>query len=227
MLANPGHVFSHQQQYPTTDWSHMPQQQQQSQNSQSHHNRETHAQAAAAAAQQQHYNRLAGGSTTGEHSFNGSDTSLGTLSTMGTGNSGGSLSSGGNGVGTQEERKVLDGIAQLMNPATREAALLELSKKREQFPQLAMILWHSFGGSPVLYRGRARLLMVLGCMTSLLQEIISVYPLLNPSQLTAAASNRICNALALLQCVASHVETRGLFLNGEIKVLRPDPSHLT
>ena len=51
-------------------------------------------------------------------------------------------------------------------------------------------------------------------MTSLLQEIISVYPLLIPSSLTAAASNRVCNALALLQCVASHNETRQLFLNG-------------
>jgi len=55
-------------------------------------------------------------------------------------------------------------------------------------------------------------------MTSLLQEIISVYPLLNPSQLTAAASNRVCNALALLQCVASHTETRGLFLSGEFEL---------
>jgi CCR4-NOT transcription complex subunit 9 len=55
-------------------------------------------------------------------------------------------------------------------------------------------------------------------MTSLLQEIISVYTLLNPSQLTAAASNRVCNALALLQCVASHNETRALFLNGVYKV---------
>lgn len=53
-------------------------------------------------------------------------------------------------------------------------------------------------------------------MTALLQEIISVYPLLNPSQLTAAASNRVCNALALLQCVASHNDTRTLFLNGMI-----------
>lgn len=53
-------------------------------------------------------------------------------------------------------------------------------------------------------------------MTSLLQEIISVYTLLNPSQLTAAASNRVCNALALLQCVASHNETRALFLHGMI-----------
>lgn len=55
-------------------------------------------------------------------------------------------------------------------------------------------------------------------MASLLQEIISVYPLLNPSQLTAAASNRVCNALALLQCVASHTETRGLFLSGMLHV---------
>lgn len=55
-----------------------------------------------------------------------------------------------------------------------------------------------------------------GVMASLLQEIISVYPLLNPSQLTAAASNRVCNALALLQCVASHTETRGLFLSGRL-----------
>jgi CCR4-NOT transcription complex subunit 9 len=54
-------------------------------------------------------------------------------------------------------------------------------------------------------------------MTSLLQEIISVYTLLNPSQLTAAASNRVCNALALLQCVASHNDTRTLFLNGMIR----------
>lgn len=55
-------------------------------------------------------------------------------------------------------------------------------------------------------------------MTSLIQEIISVYTLLNPSQLTAAASNRVCNALALLQCVASHNETRALFLNGKTHI---------
>jgi hypothetical protein len=48
-----------------------------------------------------------------------------------------------------------------------------------------------------------------------LQEIVSIYPLLAPPALTAHASNRVCNALALLQCVASHPETRGLFLQGE------------
>lgn len=61
--------------------------------------------------------------------------------------------------------------------------------------------------------------LVVGVMTALLQEIISVYPLLNPSQLTAAASNRVCNALALLQCVASHNDTRTSFLNGTYNFL--------
>ena len=51
-------------------------------------------------------------------------------------------------------------------------------------------------------------------MSSLLLEIVNVYPALSPPSLTAHASNRVCNALALLQCVASHSETRSLFLNG-------------
>ena len=54
----------------------------------------------------------------------------------------------------------------------------------------------------------------IGIMPALLQEIVSVYPSLSPPNLTAHASNRVCNALALLQCVASHPETRQLFLNG-------------
>jgi len=53
-----------------------------------------------------------------------------------------------------------------------------------------------------------------GIMPALLQEIVSVYPMLSPPNLTAHVSNRVCNALALLQCVASHPETRQLFLNG-------------
>ena len=61
-------------------------------------------------------------------------------------------------------------------------------------------------------------------MPALLQEIVSVYPLLSPPNLTAHASNRVCNALALLQCVASHPETRQLFLNGESSILLELPS---
>ena len=58
------------------------------------------------------------------------------------------------------------------------------------------------------------ILVFVGVMSTLLQEIISVYPLLNPPELTPHASNRVCNALALLQCVASHPETRDVFLKG-------------
>jgi CCR4-NOT transcription complex subunit 9 len=50
----------------------------------------------------------------------------------------------------------------------------------------------------------------------LLQEIVSIYPLLTPPTLTAHASNRVCNALALLQCVASHADTRQPFLAAQI-----------
>jgi hypothetical protein len=46
------------------------------------------------------------------------------------------------------------------------------------------------------------------------KEIVAIYPLLSPPKLKAHSSNRVCNALALLQCVASHPETRNYFLNG-------------
>lgn len=53
----------------------------------------------------------------------------------------------------------------------------------------------------------------------LLQEIVSVYPMLTPPTLNGVTSNRVCNALALLQCVANHNETRALFLNGNWDIL--------
>ncbi|CAI6256137.1 unnamed protein product [Periconia digitata] len=140
------------------------------------------------AQQQQHYGRMPGNNGSSVPSAGGIP--RGPANDMQTSNGD---------VITEENRRVLDWIAQLMKHTSRETALLELSKKREQVPELALILWHSYG-----------------VMASLLQEIISVYPLLNPSQLTAAASNRVCNALALLQCVASHTETRGLFLSAHI-----------
>lgn len=166
------------------------------------------AAAAAAAAQQQHYSRIAVNHThpSSNHNqtnsshrqssgdnvqSNNNTTSLTSMNDQGSPGMEGQLS--------EDNRKVLQWVAELMEPSRREGALMELSKKREQVPELALVLWHSFG-----------------VMTSLLQEIISVYPLLNPSQLTAAASNRVCNALALLQCVASHNETRGLFLAGRL-----------
>ncbi|WOL05076.1 hypothetical protein Cni_G13799 [Canna indica] len=93
------------------------------------------------------------------------------------------------------EQLVLD----LCDPELRENALLDLSKKRDIFQDLAPLLWYSYGTIAVL-----------------LQEIVSIYPALSPPTLSPGASNRVCNALALLQCVASHPDTRILFLNAHI-----------
>lgn len=48
---------------------------------------------------------------------------------------------------SEENRRVLGWVAELMNGNSRETALMELSKKREQVPQLALIIWYSFGMS--------------------------------------------------------------------------------
>ncbi|WRT69119.1 cell differentiation protein rcd1 [Kwoniella shivajii] len=98
-----------------------------------------------------------------------------------------------------DEEKIYILITELLEPETREGALLELSKKRELYEDLALVLWGGYG-----------------IMSSLLLEIVAVYPALSPPSLTAHASNRVCNALALLQCVASHSDTRALFLNAHI-----------
>lgn len=97
------------------------------------------------------------------------------------------------------DKQIYQWISELVTGSNRERALLELGKKREQYDDLALVLWNSFG-----------------VMTVLLEEIISVYPFLNPPLLTASVSNRVCNALALLQCVASNVQTRGLFLSANL-----------
>ncbi|GJN10289.1 hypothetical protein PR202_ga28370 [Eleusine coracana subsp. coracana] len=92
-----------------------------------------------------------------------------------------------------EEQLVLN----LCNPELRGSALAELAKKREMFSDLALLLWHSFG-----------------TMAILIQEILAAYPTYLP--LSASAASRACNALALLQTVASHPETRIPFLRAKI-----------
>ncbi|KAG4142093.1 hypothetical protein ERO13_D06G112700v2 [Gossypium hirsutum] len=105
------------------------------------------------------------------------------------------------GVPATKDRKMASAehlVLDLSNPDLRESALLELSKKRELFQDLAPLLWNSFG-----------------TIAALLQ-IVCIYPVLSPPNLTPVQSNRVCNALALLQCVASHPDTRMLFLNAHI-----------
>lgn len=129
------HIFSHQHQYPHTEpsWIHQPQH--------PHQAAQVHAQTQAAAAaanyaQQQHYNRIAATNNASAHALHADH--------------GHSHAVMENGV-SEENRRVLGWIAELMKSSSREAALLELSKKREQVPELALILWHSFGRCGTLW----------------------------------------------------------------------------
>ncbi|KAL9610541.1 MAG: hypothetical protein Q9167_004753 [Letrouitia subvulpina] len=198
------HVFSHQHQYHQAEpsWLHQQQQghhqQQQHANSTAHHHAQAQAQAAAVA-HAQHFNRIAASNNSNAHGM-GADHGLGP--------SAGAL----DGNWSEENRRVLGWVAELMSGTSRETALMELSKKREQVPELALIIWHSFGNRFSSWIAKFRtLILSSGVMTSLLQEIISVYPLLNPSQLTAAASNRRqvfhveANPLASLPLTLAHI----------------------
>ena len=76
--------------------------------------------------------------------------------------------------GQEDSEKIFLLVAELTNPEQRESALLELSKRRETFVDLAPILWHSFG-----------------TISALLQEIVAIYPLLSPPSGSVAALLRL------------------------------------
>lgn len=112
---------------------------------------------------------------------------------------GGSEAQGSESSAQKEKEKVYQCLNDMLCTSKREISLAKLSKYRESFPDLAPLMWHSFG-----------------CITVLLQEIISIYPMLSPPNLSNQASNKTCNCLALLQCIASHPETRSHFLAAHI-----------
>ncbi|XP_042752743.1 uncharacterized protein LOC111911994 [Lactuca sativa] len=53
---------------------------------------------------------------------------------------------------------------------------------------------------------------------SLLEELLGVYKLLSPPKLGMGEATRVCNALALLQCIATHPDTRLELLKAHIPV---------
>lgn len=105
-------------------------------------------------------------------------------------------------------------VNELLDSNLRENALAELSKQREQLPDLAVVLWNRFGNW--LFYVSTFLSFIIGIVTILIHEIIGAYPLLVPPGLNSATSTRVCNALALLQCIASHEATRSAFLQAHI-----------
>ena len=86
----------------------------------------------------------------------------------------------------------------------REVALLELSKAvRENTPGidgLALLLWHSYG-----------------IMTILVDEITQNFP--HIPRISQRRTRRMVAALGLLQCVASHPETKTVFVRSYIALL--------
>lgn len=76
---------------------------------------------------------------------------------------------------------IIKHILNLKDPERKEEALLELSKKRESFTNLAPLLWHS-----------------TGTIALLIDDIVSVYSQLAPNVLTQAVSTQVCSVLGLL-----------------------------
>lgn len=145
MHAFPHHNPYSQQQQQQPDWHHPHPQN-------THHQyAQNPAAAANAVAQQQanqlpHYQRMQAAQNGNAIERNGGIDGGGGLGGGAGGGAGSLLNAEPNGAGLSEDNKrIMEWIAQVLNPATREAALLELSKKREQVPELALILWHSFG----------------------------------------------------------------------------------
>lgn len=116
------HLYGHHQFNPQADSAWMHQQP-------GHHQHAQQAAAAAAQQQQQQYNRMNANAQSSVNNL--------AVATQEAAAAGDNVS--------EENRRTMGYIAELLNEATREAALLELSKKREQVPELALILWHSFG----------------------------------------------------------------------------------
>lgn len=130
MFPNPNMYGNHNYEpHGGAAWMH--QQQQQQSNHHTQHQVQQQA-VAAAAAQQQHYNRIAGAHNNGAAAGLNSNAQLHDNSNLESNVS-------------EDNRRTLNYVADLLKEGTREAALLELSKKREQVPELALILWHSFG----------------------------------------------------------------------------------
>jgi CCR4-NOT transcription complex subunit 9 len=105
---------------------HQQQQQQQQQSAAQHHAQQQ---------QQQHFNRLTNSAATQQNAQAQAAAAAAAAAAH----------DGAHENISEDNRRTMGYIADLLNESTREAALLELSKKREQVPELALILWHSFG----------------------------------------------------------------------------------
>ncbi|XP_048232385.1 cell differentiation protein rcd1 isoform X2 [Ricinus communis] len=126
-------------------------------------------------------------------------------------------------------------IPALHNHGTRDHVLHILSKAYKEtrnkviHEEMAPLLWHSIGKISILLQVLKFFFFSLSTLLyitsrhffnfvpyhSLFQELLSVYPALN-EHLTERLSTRVSNALALLQSVAAHTDTRMHFIKANI-----------
>ncbi len=108
------------------------------------------------------------------------------------------------GANAEAAKEIYACLRQMQTSEQREAALSKLVTQFKTFPDLASILWHSFGTVAVL-----------------LQELVSIYPYLGPANnaiipsLRAQMYNRAGLAVNLLAHIANNPETKMSFLNGK------------
>ncbi|KAK8491248.1 hypothetical protein V6N13_127971 [Hibiscus sabdariffa] len=84
---------------------------------------------------------------------------------------------------------------------TRDQSLDLLCKNRQTCDNLAILLWNSFGAMKIL-----------------LEVVTSAYRPLLSNSLTEKTVTQVCNAIALLQSVASHPETKMPFIRATMPV---------
>ncbi|KAK9074061.1 hypothetical protein SSX86_006658 [Deinandra increscens subsp. villosa] len=99
-----------------------------------------------------------------------------------------------------ERSRIEQCIHLLHQPSRREEALALLSKERRS-KDMPLLLWNAKNVSFIL-----------------LQEILKAYTLLAPPTLGMKDATRVCNALALLQSMASHPETKMKIVKAKLPV---------
>eukprot|EP00917_Polyrhabdina_sp_WS-2016_P029588 GHVP01063109.1.p1 GENE.GHVP01063109.1~~GHVP01063109.1.p1 ORF type:complete len:280 (+),score=52.03 GHVP01063109.1:600-1439(+) len=97
--------------------------------------------------------------------------------------------------------EILDKIRDIQDGNKRESIIKTLSDIKGDLPEIGLWLWETFGAT-----------------FSLLKEILIGYNYINNGTLSWQDSRRICNALSLLQCIATHEKTTRKFIKAYIPI---------
>jgi CCR4-NOT transcription complex subunit 9 len=95
--------------------------------------------------------------------------------------------------------KICTAIQNLKDHKRTREALKSLNEIKQEMPHLAPLIWFS-----------------PGCVNVLIQEVILMYPAMNSQRLKPEAADQFLLVLGLLQLLASHDDTRKLFLEANI-----------